>query len=202
MDQLLSKTSMTASMMLEYLYCPRFVYFMEVLKIPQNEEMRFKVQMGRKVHDIKALQNKDYKRQRIGMIQKYSEQKLYDDERRIHGIIDEILILKDSTAAPLDYKFAEYQDIVYEGHRIQLAMYGLLISRNIDREVNQGYIVYTRSKNKLVKVELDEDLYQRVNRYIDEILRIIDKGCFPKATKQIRKCVDCTYKTICLKKNL
>ena len=37
----------TVSDALEYLFCPRFIYFMHCLGIAQREERRFKVQKGR-----------------------------------------------------------------------------------------------------------------------------------------------------------
>ena len=43
--------SVTASHLLEYLFCPRFTYFEYVLDIPQHEEKRFKVEVGRKIHE-------------------------------------------------------------------------------------------------------------------------------------------------------
>ena len=52
--------SITPSEVMEYLYCPRFIYFMLVLQIPQKEEQRYKVQRGRKAHDRKTKINKKY----------------------------------------------------------------------------------------------------------------------------------------------
>jgi len=46
--------SMTASDILEHLFCPRFTYFQSYLQIPQHEEKRFKVQKGRTVHENKV----------------------------------------------------------------------------------------------------------------------------------------------------
>ena len=51
--------SITASDILEYLYCPRFIYFENYLDIPQHEEKRFKVQKGRDVHEDKQRKNSD-----------------------------------------------------------------------------------------------------------------------------------------------
>jgi len=42
----LSDNSITASQILEYLYCPRLTYFEYVMDIPQNEGQRFKVKKG------------------------------------------------------------------------------------------------------------------------------------------------------------
>ena len=46
--------SVTASDILEHLFCPRFTYFQDYLQIPQHEEKRFKVQKGRTVHENKV----------------------------------------------------------------------------------------------------------------------------------------------------
>ena len=48
----------TPSEVIEYLYCPRFIYFMNCLSIPQHEEQRYKVLMGREIHEKKSKINK------------------------------------------------------------------------------------------------------------------------------------------------
>ena len=62
------KTSITPSLVIEYLYCPRFIYFMKVLEISQNEGSRYKVQKGRDIHTYKSLTNIEYKRKKIGVV--------------------------------------------------------------------------------------------------------------------------------------
>jgi len=115
--------SITPSELMEYLYCPRFIYFMSYLKISQYEKNRFKVLMGRNIHKIKSQINKDYLRKKIGVKDKLLEQKMYSNHYRIHGIVDEVLFLNDGTAAPLDYKFAEYKEMTFLTHKYQAVMY-------------------------------------------------------------------------------
>ena len=62
--------SITASDILEYLYCPRFIYFENYLDIPQHQEKRFKVQKGRDVHDDKQRINPAYLRKKLGCIER------------------------------------------------------------------------------------------------------------------------------------
>ena len=50
--------TITPSELIEYTYCPRFIYFMVTLDIPQREEKRFKVMKGRDVHKQKAAENR------------------------------------------------------------------------------------------------------------------------------------------------
>ena len=191
------KLSITPSIVIEYLYCPRFIYFMKVLNIPQNEETRFKVQEGREVHKYKSLTNQDYLRKKIGVIKKESEQELYSEKYSIHGKVDEILFLDNGTAIPLDYKYAEYKDKIFSTYRNQIIMYSMMIEDIYNVKSNKGYIVYTRSKNHIEEIEIKLEEKEEIMEIIENILEIINKGIFPNATKAKSKCEDCCYRNIC-----
>ncbi len=115
--------SITASDILEHLFCPRFTYFEMYLKIPEHQEKRFKVQKGRTVHENKVLVNPDYLRKKLGCIERKMSVYL-SSERGMRGIVDEVLFLDDGTAAPLDFKYAEYKDWTFKNYRIGLQVVG------------------------------------------------------------------------------
>jgi CRISPR-associated exonuclease Cas4 len=190
-------TSLTPSHIIEYLYCPRFTYFEYVLGIPQYEEKYFKVIKGREVHDEKLEQNKNYLRKKIGVVNKYIDQYLTNPWLR--GKIDEALELSDGTMAPLDYKFAEYKDKVYDTYKTQQYCYATLIEENFKKPVNKGFIVYVRSKHYLVEVPITSQNKDEVKLCAEAVWKIIDGNFFPKATKYKKRCVDCTYRNICIK---
>ena len=52
----------TVSDAMEYLFCPRFVFFMHCLDIAQREERRYKVLKGRELHKSREKVNQDYVR--------------------------------------------------------------------------------------------------------------------------------------------
>jgi len=187
--------TLTPSHIIEYLYCPRFTFFEYVLAIPQYEERHYKVVRGREVHDQKLEQNKVYLRKRIGAIERYNDQYLTNDLLR--GKIDEVLKLEDGTMCPLDYKFAAFDDKIYETYKTQLFCYAWLIEENFLCKVNKGFLVYTRSNNKLVEVEIKDSDKQLVKECASNISDIIDKNLYPKATKFKQRCVTCTYRNIC-----
>ncbi len=191
--------NITPSLMLEYLYCPRFIYFMSVLNIPQNESKRFKVEEGRRIHTIKSLQNTEYARKKIMVEKKLTEQEVYDDINTIYGRIDEILFLKDGTAASLDYKFAFYKNKIFRTYKIQSLMYGLMIKTNYNIDVNKGYIVYTRSKNHIEEIVFKKSDYTKLLKYIEEIRMIVTMNKYPKSTSSKSRCNDCCYRNICNK---
>lgn len=189
--------SIYPSQIIEYLFCPRFIFFEYVLRIPQYEEKYYKVIKGREIHDEKLKRNKEYLRQKIGVVNKFLDQYLCNDLLR--GEIDEVLDLNDGTMAPLDYKFAEFKEKIYSTYKTQLTCYAILIEENFHRKVNKGYLVYVRSNNKLVEVNISEEDKENINENIKNIINIIDKNYYPKGTKDKLKCIDCTYKNICVK---
>ena len=187
--------SLTPSHIIEYLYCPRFTFFEYVLTIPQHEEHNYKVMKGREIHDQKLEQNKNYLRKRIGATDKFLDQYLTND--LIRGRIDEVLVLQNSTMAPLDYKFAIYEDKIYETYRTQLYCYAWLIEETFGEKVEKGYLVYTRSQHKLVEISITESNKQDVKDAAEKIREIIEENIYPKATKFKARCVNCTYRNIC-----
>lgn len=192
----MSSISITPSEILQYQYCPRFIYFENVLGIPQYEEKSYKVLRGRLLHERKTVENKDYLRKKIGAVAKLLDQYLANELLR--GKVDEVLTLADGSMAPLDYKFAEYKETVFRTHKTQLACYALLIEANFNKPVNRGYLVYTRSRNKLIEVEITPATKQQVLKSAREIVHIIENNHFPKATRNKKKCLDCTYRNICI----
>jgi CRISPR-associated exonuclease Cas4 len=188
---------LTPSHIIEYLFCPRFTYFEYVLAIPQYEEKNYKVMRGREIHDEKLERNKEYLRKRLGVTDKHTDQ--YLSNSLIRGKVDEVLVLENGTLAPLDYKFAEFKDKVYETYKTQLYCYAWLIEENFKKEVSKGFLVYTRSKNHVEEVIITKEAKEEVKKAAGEIMEIIEMNLFPKATKYKKRCVDCTYRNICIK---
>ncbi len=188
---------LTPSEIIEYLFCPRFIYFMHALNIPQHEDKRYKVTKGREVHEEKAEINKEYLRKRIGVTAK--ELNVYMSSERLYlkGEVDEVLTLADGSMAPLDYKFAEYKEVQYKTQFYQSLCYAMLITETYGKPANKGFIVYTRSSNKLIELQFCQNDVDELNEIIKQMLLIIQKGFYPKGTASKARCLDCTYRNIC-----
>jgi CRISPR-associated exonuclease Cas4 len=171
---------------------------MKCLGIRQYEEKRYKVQKGRNIHDKKEKENRDYLRKKLGVIKKDIDVSLVSESYKIKGKVDEVLTLSDGTMAPLDYKFAKYQDKIYHTYLMQIVMYGVMIEEIYNQPVNKGYIVYCRNGQDVKEVEITTQLKKKVKDLIDEFLQVT-QGYFPKATKYKARCIDCCYKNICIK---
>ncbi|HAX97890.1 MAG TPA: CRISPR-associated protein Cas4 [Candidatus Atribacteria bacterium] len=191
-----TEDSLTASDLLEYLFCPRFIYFERYLHIPQHEEKRYKVEKGREIHEERKKINPQYLRKKIGCVdRKFSVYLSSPDGWK--GVVDEVLELEDGAMAPLDYKFAEYDGKTFFNHKAQLVYYASLIRHTFQKPVKKGFIIYTRSNNKLVEIPIEESDFIKLKKITDEIKEIIQKGKYPLSTVYRQACFDCCYRNIC-----
>ena len=190
----------TVSDVVEYMYCPRFVYFERVLGIPQHEEKREKVIIGRNIHELKENINKGYIRKSINAKSKYIDVYLSSKKYRIVGVVDEVVELRDGSYSPLDYKFAEFKNKLFKTHKYQSVLYGLLIMDNFDVKVKRGYVVYVRSGNLVKEIEFKKKDFDDAIAFVNLIFDIIENEEFPDNIKvNKRKCIDCCYRNLCCK---
>lgn len=187
----------TPSEVIEYLYCPRFIYFMNCLGICQREEQRYKVLKGREIHEERKRININYLRRRFGCVDKDIDVYMFSDTNSLKGKVDEVLHLSDGTLAPMDYKYTEHRDTLYRTHKYQSVLYAMLIQETYSKEVRRGFICYARSKNKIVEVAYGEQDFLRAQEVVKDILKIIQTGYFPKHTPYRIRCIDCCYRNIC-----
>jgi len=194
----MNEINIKISDVLEYLFCPRFIYYIHCLKIPQYEEKRFKVIKGREIHELKRKTNIDYSRKKINVLSKENNVIITAKKYHIKGIVDEILFLNDGTAAPLEYKFAEYKGTIFKTYKFQLILHSLMIKESFNLEVRKAFICFVRSNNLVVEINISEKDIQKGITIIENILDIIQHGFYPSKTKQKRKCLDCCYNKICV----
>lgn len=200
--QLISDTEsspmITPSEVIEHLFCPRFTYFMNCLKIPQHEELRYKVIKGRELHDRKEKENKEYLRKKINCVSKELSVYLASPNIRVRGIVDEVLTLEDGSMAPLDYKYTEYRDFTYETHKVQSALYAMLIKEVYKKPVYRGFICYVKDRAVLKEILYKDKDFEYTIEILDEIFQVILRGYYPKRTTWRNRCIDCCYKNICV----
>ncbi len=188
----------TPSEVIEYIYCPRFIYFMRCLEIPQHEDNRYKVLKGREVHKRRTNENREYLRKKIGATGRSLNVYLASPEMKVRGIVDEVLTLEDGSLAPLDYKYTPYRDMAFRTHRIQIVLYSLLVRKSYDRPVTRGFLAYVREGSKLIEVAVNNDVEREARGVVDKIFSIVETCCLPARTKYRVRCHDCCYRNICV----
>src|SRR3954454_4190937 len=180
MDLDFHEVLLTPSDLLEHLFCGRFTYFERHLRLPEFQERREKVVRGRALHAVREATNRAYLRKRLRVTGKRIDVTLTSPRHPLRGRLDEVLFFADGTAGPLDYKFAKDPGRVYTTLRVQSAIYALLIRENFGLPVGRGFVVYTRSRNRVVEVAYGPEDFRHIGRAVKEILGVIRLGTLPK----------------------
>ena len=133
------------------------------------------------------------------MVQKYKKISCLRKTRQDIFILKAacILFFEDGTASPLDYKYSVYKGWNPDTYRIQPLFYAILIEENYGCTVNDGYIVYMRSKNRLERIRLFDDDYEEFFDVYNEMSGVLKNEVFPHITDNAIKCEDCPYGKIC-----
>src|SRR4051794_21413859 len=157
MDLDFHEVLLTPSDVLEHVFCGRFTYFERHLALPEFQERREKVRRGRALHEVREATNRAYLRKRLGGVDKRIDVTLASPRHHLRGRLDELLHFEDGSAGPLDYKFARDPGRVYTTLRLQSAIYALLIRESLGVPVRRGFVVYTRSRNRVVEIKYEPD---------------------------------------------
>ena len=200
----------TPTHVLEHLFCPRFTYFEHVLQVPEHQERRAKVRMGRDAHEERKRINPDYLRKKLGAIKREFDVEMASMKHRVKGIVDEVLWLKDESLAPFDYKFAEDKGKpgprrangprpVFENQKMQSVLYGLLIQENYGKPVTRGYLCYTRSNYAIREIPFTPADFAKAEEVVSDVFEVIQTGVFPPPTSWRKRCSDCCYRNVCVK---
>jgi CRISPR-associated exonuclease Cas4 len=188
---------LTPSDVLEHVFCGRFTYFERHLALPEFQERREKVRRGRALHEVREATNRSYMRKRLGVADKRIDVTLASPRHNLRGRLDELLFFDDGSAGPLDYKFARDPGRIYTTLRLQSAIYALLIRESFGVPVHRGYLVYTRSRNKVVEITYQPEDFLQVSKVVAEILSVVHLGRLPRRAPASR-CADCCYRLICV----
>ena len=189
---------LTVTHLLEHLYCPRFTFFEHVLRVPERQERRPLVQIGRQAHEERRRINPAYLRKKLGVTARQFDVPLASPALGIRGSVDEVLTLADGAMAPFDYKFAEDPGQVYLNLKMQSVVYGLLIEEVFGAPVRKGWLCFIRSKHRVVEVPHSEADKREARAVLAEVLSVIREELFPPATKYRARCRDCCYRNVCV----
>lgn len=180
---------------MNYLYDPRIIYFVHVLKVPQATTV--KELEGRKKYEefeVKSKRNKIIKE--LPFLPKIYDVYLSSSKYRISTKIDCVALDKNSNQAyPIQVKYSLKPRVLYRTQTFQLVMEALLIEEELGYKVSHGYVKFLRSGD-FVKVKITKRLRDELLEIFSEIESIIKTEKLPKGTKDKKKAVDNCYRNI------
>lgn len=190
-----SHSSIPVSMLRQFLFCRRILFFVLVRNIwpPIKPWMK----TGEVQHEkIEGL----FSRRRFGGITNElphrfdREVRLCDSDVGLHGICDIVMHFGDG-AFPVEVKTG-ISSVMRKGNQIQLAAYAILLERKIGKCVDRGYFL-DGMRNKLREVLITQELREGVEETRQAILRDCTAGSLPYSAASDAQCSQCEFLNFC-----
>lgn len=177
----------------QYLFCPRVVYFLEVLNIPKVSPIW--VKEGEAHHKKQAELFKRRTLSRFGLenAEFKSNVTLSRDDLNFYGICDG-LIVSQTHIYPVEIKL--HGDKPTKAQRMQLIAYGILAEKKFAKAFDLGFVLYEKN-GKTVPVKVSENDKQEVITKVNEIIKMILVGKLPYSSADDEKCTQCEFENYC-----
>lgn len=174
-----------------YAWCPRIIYYTHVLHL--DERITDAMEIGKEEHDesILAPVIANVKGKRV-----IKEPFIVNETLRIVGKPDYIIETKLGELIPVEIKYSSAEKYVKSDHKLQLAIYALLIEEEYKKIVKRAIVYYLLSK-KIMKVDISSSLKRDAINAIKVAYKIIENEEFPKVKQPKSKCVNCGYFRYC-----
>lgn len=186
---------LTATDLMNYLYDPRIIYYVHVLKIPQSTTV--KELEGRQKYvefSRKSRRNKIIKE--LPFLTKIYDVYLASSKYKISTKVDCIAINKKlHEAYPIQVKYSSKPKSLYRAQKFQVIMEALLIEERLGYTVPFGFVKFLKSGD-FIRVRLTKALKDELLEIFSEIESIIQSEKLPKGTPHKRKNIDNVYRNI------
>ena len=129
---------------IDYIYCPRIIYYEKTLKISESKMEVFKEEEKKRLKE-KGMINRRWvwdrlklRKQSIDNLEQWTNKEfskeLYSHKYHFHGKIDEILYLEEGTIIPLYYHNSKYTAREDEQYKNLMTLFFMLIEENYETE--------------------------------------------------------------------
>jgi CRISPR-associated protein Cas4 len=191
---------------IDYIYCPRIIYYEKTLKISESKMEAFKEEEKKRLEE-KGMINRRWvwdrlklRKQSINNLEQWTNKEfnkeLYSQKYHFHGKLDEILYLDEGTIVPLYYHNSKYTAREDEQYKNLMTLFSILIEENYQIECQKGYILFLNDSS-LKKIECTTKDFENMKQYIAKTLELIETEKYPLEAEGGTKCRDCYYKKIC-----
>lgn len=184
---------LTVTDVVEYAFCPKFTYFINVLGLDQYEQKRGTVSAGRKLHLLHERNNLNY----IPYADKGKKlvaSKFYSEKLDLSGKIDEAIETDDEIIL-IERKYSDTCDIS-KTLLVQLGLLSILIEENLGKPVKKAVVIFNKTKRKQIPVVIDDVIKNHSLEILENTKKVIQMGIMPDADFDNR-CLNCCFRKIC-----
>lgn len=188
-------SSIPASLLRQYAFCPRIPYFQEVVRARPMEPLW--VKQGRARHERETLLMKCRSLERFGFsdAEVRYEVDLASEGLGLHGRADAIMIRPEEVSV-IEFKLSHKQPT--RGELLQLAAYGM-IAEELEQKPLKKLFVVSSGNNRPRVVEIKEVAHLRVavKEAVAELHRLFDRETMPNSAASTHQCGQCEYLLFC-----
>jgi CRISPR-associated exonuclease Cas4 len=188
-------SSIPASLLRQYAFCPRIPYFQEVVRARPVEPLW--VQQGRARHEREALLMKCRSLNRFGFVDAdvKLEIDLASETLGLHGRADAILSKSDSVAV-IEFKLSHKRPT--RGELLQLTAYGMMAEEQEGRPLKKLFVLSSvHNRPKVVEVTELSTLRHSVLEVVAKLHRLFNQEVMPESSASTHQCGQCEYLLFC-----
>ncbi|MCS7127595.1 MAG: CRISPR-associated protein Cas4 [Thaumarchaeota archaeon] len=179
------------SLIRQFYYCPRIVYFSQVLGL---REMTTELMKAGKEEHAKE-EDRDSRRKRVQLGgERYHRLHLRSERLGLEGVVD--MVIENKGLVVVERKYAERPRRPLKGHYYQVVAYAMLVESECGRPVRKGRIVYLKSRAS-IEFEITDEMRRHVLWAVKRIKEIVEEEVIPPYSPR-PGCRTCGYRSVCL----
>lgn len=179
----------------QYIFCPRIVYYNLLTNIKPIFPRQ--VSLGIEYHSLqeKLSKNRKFKKLDIEYNEALLDKYIENETLNICGIVDLALLCNDEVI-PVEFKFIEAKKKPSYSHVLQLYGYGLLLSKEYNKEFKRAIIIYSNNM-KLFKIEITQKIKDDFLKTLKAIEKVERNNILPNSSANELQCSQCEYLNYC-----
>ena len=126
------------------------------------------------------------------MEKNYYNFSMKNDELKLHGIADMIVVTHDAVY-PVEFKLSAKNK--KRGDILQLVAYAMLAKMCFKKSCPVGFLV--GRGRVLHKISIDEEKCEQVTKIVQKICIMLEKGHKPESSASLAQCSSCEYINFC-----
>ena len=185
-------SSVPVNLVRQWSYCPRVVYYMELLEGPIHRPSW--VKQGEDFHQMeeKLWQRRNLSRFKLSEGKTYHNLGLQSDELGLHGIVDMAIETEEAVYA-VEFKLSASNK--KRGDILQLTGYAMLLEKHFNKASPVAFLV---GKGKVLhSIEMNRTRHLELMASTDKIRKLLERGLKPETSASSAQCCTCEYLNFC-----
>lgn len=185
-------SSVSVHLLRQWCYCPRIVYYMELMDIDVHRPSW--VEQGEEFHQLEKhlWHRRNLSRFKLDSGKLHHGLSLRSDEMWLHGIVD-MAIETDEVVYPVEFKLSPSKK--KRGDILQLTAYAMLLEKHFDKSSPVGFLAGPRKT--IYAIDIKENRKQDVLVAINEVKKILQRGLKPESSASVVQCCTCEFVNYC-----